>query len=555
MPDRHHGHLYYWPSRINMILRRLYYVMIVFATGIMASCQHEGPVFTVADNPVTEINAVTEEMPSTKTYMDGTSVLWSSNDRIVAFMGNTLPKRFTITENSVGSQNARFQLDESYVIEGNSTLIPANIAYYPFCEEVTCGSDGESYKLRCVELPSVQIYAPASAGNGSFPMLAVSEDTDDVNFRFRNVCGAIMFQLQGCGTVRSVSIKGNSDEVLCGEATVVASYENSPVIIMSSDGGKVVTLDCGTDGVELDSDTATPFIISLPPVPFTNGFTITVTDVQGRTQEYSTLKTNSILRSSILRMPVKEFIAESLPQEGCYIDEYGINHGQGVKIGDIVWAPVNCGYHETGFRYGKLYQWGRKYGQGYDGSLYDAQGNIIGKYYDAEIPVIEQGPVYLEVGQSSENADKYYKRNNSSYDWCADSDGGLWNLGTEEFPIKTENDPCPAGWRIPTHAELSYLSKNHSSWTVSDTGELGCWFSGSSSYASSVPQIFLPAAGDRYYRDALARGRGYLGIYWSSKPFDGNFYESYYLYFHKSVVNLNYSQDRANGCSVRCVQE
>ena len=48
-----------------------------------------------------------------------------------------------------------------------------------------------------------------------------------------------------------------------------------------------------------------------------------------------------------------------------YIDEYGINHGGGIMIDSIVWAPVNCGYHATDFPYGKLYQWGRYHGQGY----------------------------------------------------------------------------------------------------------------------------------------------------------------------------------------------
>jgi len=35
-------------------------------------------------------------------------------------------------------------------------------------------------------------------------------------------------------------------------------------------------------------------------------------------------------------------------QEGLdYIDEYGINHGGGILIGDVLCAPVNCGYHAT----------------------------------------------------------------------------------------------------------------------------------------------------------------------------------------------------------------
>ena len=533
--------------------KRLYYVILLVASAAFIGCQREDLHVMIPDNDVKEIYVTTEDMSSTKTYMDGTDVLWSSGDRIAVFYKNTLRKRFDVTDESIGGKDATFQLDENYIITGSNVSISNNVAYYPFCN-LNCAADGSSYILDNIVLPSVQTYAPSSAGNGTYPMVAVTKDREDVNFRFRNVCGAIMLQFQGAGAVKSISIKGNSGEILCGAATVTATSGQTPEIALASDGGKIVILDCG-EGVELNSETPTSFYISLPPTPFANGFTITMTDTWGGTAEYITTRQNSILRSTILRMPVKEYIGERQAQECDYIDEYGINHGPGVKIGETVWAPVNCGYHETDFKYGKLYQWGRKYGQGYDGSLYDDQGDIIGKYYDAEIPIIEQGPVYQEVGQSSENADKYYKRNNSSYDWCADSDGGLWNSGTEEFPIKTENDPCPAGWRVPTHAELSDLSKNHSTWTVSDTGELGYWFSGSSSYTSSVPQIFLPAAGHRYYRDAIARERGSLGLYWSSKPFYGNFYESYYLYFHKYVVYLKYSEDRASGFSVRCVQE
>ena len=36
-----------------------------------------------------------------------------------------------------------------------------------------------------------------------------------------------------------------------------------------------------------------------------------------------------------------------------YVDEWGINHGKGIVIGGVTWAPVNCGYHETDYPYGK----------------------------------------------------------------------------------------------------------------------------------------------------------------------------------------------------------
>ena len=114
-----------------------------------------------------------------------------------------------------------------------------------------------------------------------------------------------------------------------------------------------------------------------------------------------------------------------------------------------------------------------------------------------------------------------------NYDWVDPQDGTLWNTGSESKPIKTEYDPCPDGWRVPTYAELSELCQNYSSWT-SEGGQVGYWFSGASSYTENVPQVFFPAAGSyRYYGGA--DGRGYGGDYWSSRPnYSGG---SYYLYF------------------------
>ena len=99
--------------------------------------------------------------------------------------------------------------------------------------------------------------------------------------------------------------------------------------------------------------------------------------------------------------------------KGSYVDEYGVNHGQGVKIGETVWAPVNCGYHKDNFKYGKLYQWGRKYGQGYSGNIYDLDGNKLKETYsDAIVPTVVSGPVDLTTGQSKDNENIFY--NNSS---------------------------------------------------------------------------------------------------------------------------------------------
>lgn len=238
---------------------------------------------------------------------------------------------------------------------------------------------------------------------------------------------------------------------------------------------------------------------------------------------------------------------EEVPMEDCdYVDEYGINHGKGVEIDGVVWAPVNCGYHKSDYRYGKLYQWGRKYGQGYDGSLYDVDGNYIGEYSDASVPSIVSGPVSLAAGQSESNSNKFYT---SSSDGPTTQNDALWNSGTEENPVKTEYDPCPEGWRVPTYAELDNLSSNKSTWTTNNE-QVGYWFSGSEPYSASASRVFFPAAGSRHHYYGNASLRGCSGVYWSSRPIG---YNAYYLSFLNGHVNMYYCCPEY-GFSVRCVQ-
>ena len=236
-----------------------------------------------------------------------------------------------------------------------------------------------------------------------------------------------------------------------------------------------------------------------------------------------------------------------------YKDEYGVNHGRGIAIGDVVWAPVNCGYKaptvdaqgnvkDKGYPYGKLYQWGRKYGQGY--SLeYDA------KAPSEEAGTLVEGPVKISEGQLEANADKFYMSTSSPYDWALYQNDQLWNDGTENEPKKTDYDPCPEGWRVPTYKELDALCENYSSWTTADE-KSGRWFSDIYTYQDDAPQVFFPAAGFRYDAGA-ADDRGDYGYYWCSRP---SGISAYYLYFSSGNVRMR-GISRGYGYSVRCVQE
>ena len=496
------------------------------------------------------IHATIEDKDATKTVMDeSNNILWSENDQIIAFMKSSYGHKYQVKPSFVGKSYADF----SMVSSGNSNDLSAgnewehNVVYYPHSENIECLKSGANYALE-VNLPAEQTYVPDSFANGSMAMVAVSENN---NITFKNVLGGIKLQLKGTQKITSITIEGKNNEKLSGDAVVTAYTDGSkPVITMTSDASTSVTLTC-CESVQLNENTVTEFVVTLPPILFSKGLTVNIKSLQGDIYTVDTDKTNTVLRSSILIMPEVTLNAV-VSQSNHYIDEYGINHGEGIEIDGVVWAPVNCGYKaasstSNGFTRGKLYQWGRKYGQGFT---------------DDEIaPAIEHGPVMLSVGQSKENENiRYaYDDDNTEYphnDWLITQNNNLWNSGTETEPIKSQYDPCPDGWRVPTHSELKTLVTHY----TKDTE--GWIFYGAYDARENVNTLFLPFTGDGWWGGSASKSSSY-GYYWSSSP-------STYTYKGASYSELvefsNFSGDliidkainykyRSNAYSVRCVQE
>ena len=293
-------------------------IFSVLMTAIMMiGCQ----VNEVNSEMVSSDNAFTTEMETfgdqTKTSMTSDlEVVWSKGDQLTIFRGSYLGNRYQIDDQFVGKPYGDFKL----VGEGSSgndfssgTELPANVAIYPYKEGLTLSKNVDGGNVSCtiegVEFPSEQEYSENSFGEESFIMAAVTESLSDHKLKFKNVGGALKLQLKGTGTIKTVSIQGNNGESLSGTADVTVSTASTPVYEFTS-ASKVVTLDCGTNGVSLKSSVATNFIISLPAVNFTKGFTVTITDINGKTEELKTTAANNIARSAIHKMPEKTVVFE-----------------------------------------------------------------------------------------------------------------------------------------------------------------------------------------------------------------------------------------------------
>ena len=241
---------------------------------------------------------------------------------------------------------------------------------------------------------------------------------------------------------------------------------------------------------------------------------------------------------------------QNIPRESGldYIDEWGINHGGGILIDSVLWAPVNCGYHATDYPYGKLYQWGRKHGQGY-GAPYMSERNMINP--DAKTAEITPAPV--TPAQALKYPNRFYARSDYSlFNWT-ENDTNLWNSTSDNCIIsRSEYDPCPEGWRLPDLFDFYCLAQNYSGF-VEHNGQKGRWLTGSKPYSVNVPRIFLPYAGSRD-RNGLAYRRHACGLYWSGRH-TGSEGMIWHLYMYDSGVDVDPSAYPHEAFSVRCVKD
>lgn len=250
--------------------------------------------------------------PDVKTGLgEMNSVVWKNDDCISIFAGNSLGKRYRVSDQCIGTPNGKFipeAEDDDYFHSGNE--LGSNVAVYPYSSEYICyGSWLNEYPytfmVSDVTFKDMQTYSPGSFPDESFVMMAVTDNAEDKHLKFKNLCGVLKISLYGSGRVKRLTLSGNAGECLAGKANIYGGYELYPSYEIVEEAGTSVTLDCGA-GVDLDADEPTDFMMAVPPVYFENGFTVVVEDTEGGSQSLTATVANEILRSQILVMPPKE---------------------------------------------------------------------------------------------------------------------------------------------------------------------------------------------------------------------------------------------------------
>ena len=128
-----------------------------------------------------------------------------------------------------------------------------------------------------------------------------------------------------------------------------------------------------------------------------------------------------------------------------------------------------------------------------------------------------------------------------------------YNTAPKRVAWTSATDPCPLGWRVPTHAELTALrGAGVGDWTEL-SGVNGRFF------GTATNRIFLPAAGGRHNLTGELTNVGTSGNYWSNTLIYLIIYDTYATHAHcLRFGSRGFHLDRASrstGLFVRCVAE
>ncbi len=278
--------------------------------------------------------------PETKVYADeNLKVLWNADDRISIFNKTTFNYQFAFTGDDGDTAGSFEEIPTSDFITG--TEIDNIYAVYPYDRK-------NKLNHRCVltvTLPSEQAYKESSFGIGANTMVAASSG----NFlAFKNVGGYLNLRLYGDDvSVSRITIKGNNGEKIAGKASIEMPLGGVPTVTMDNSATDEVSVVCNP-AVKIGSDANnyTDFWFVIPPVYFSLGFTITVTDDKGGVFERATSKALTINRNTLEWMAalkvVPDYTNANVQFEDANFKAYCVENFDKDGDGEISMAEANA---------------------------------------------------------------------------------------------------------------------------------------------------------------------------------------------------------------------
>ena len=304
---------------------------------LVASCSVQEKNFIDPDGDQVVIEATFEQPAEegTRVYVNEDLFLrWNADDRISLFQQCTFNRELKCI-GETGDSEAKFDFVGP---DQGGSVIPDIVSVYPYQASTSISLD----EVLTLTLPAEQSYAPSSFGLGANTAVSV---TSDGFLLFKNVCGYLKISLYGEGvSVSSITLTGNKGEKIAGTASVTMPLGGLPSVELASDATTSITLTCA-EPVALGATAAesVDFWFVVPPVTFSEGFTVSVTHAGG-VFEKSTEKSVAITRNHLSSMAPVE-IGAAAPQSNVFrithMWLWGGTGGQygGTKVLDLLTLP------------------------------------------------------------------------------------------------------------------------------------------------------------------------------------------------------------------------
>lgn len=319
-------------KRIN-----LYFVISALLLSAIGCTQRED---TKIPNPTfeTSFTAIMEGGDQTKallgeTHDDGSrALLWEPGDSIKIFC-----RSVDYVANYTGHiyVNREKQNSTQAIFEGSMCRSFDVLAVYPHSlysyQPYWDSGEGREYYTSHIDFPKVQIYRENNIAKESVPMAAFKTLTPEDNYtlqgnlEFRNLYGVLVLNLTGSDKVRSITITAKDSlgqvATLSGFGEIIRTEDSFYKVNMhkvidggagmtkAESGSPAITLEC--PDVQLNTMTATPFHIALPPGKYSS-FSLLITTSDGKMMVKESNK-ELVIKRSTLKHTVPLTYTETIP--------------------------------------------------------------------------------------------------------------------------------------------------------------------------------------------------------------------------------------------------
>lgn len=271
-------------------MKQIYISIIAFLTFALLSCTKSEQQVQFA------LSLDVLQTPETKVGLnDSGKTYWNAGDRVVVFYKSSVPTGWSF----VGEDGATFG---KLQYQGSPFEVTGKDIYamMPYNETASL-SDGVIDFI----LPEDQVVPQG----GICPVMVSHSTSDELTFRYATAL--VKVTLKGVGQIAGLSLSGNKDEVLCGQASIDMTSSESYVVLDAGASGREVRVSAEEGGLlaELNGG-QTELYVSVPQMTFEDGFTLTVEYLRGGVQNINYTGTISVEAGKIYDVGEVEAIDE-----------------------------------------------------------------------------------------------------------------------------------------------------------------------------------------------------------------------------------------------------